>query len=319
MGKDSRDLSKVFESVPTNWGRWGAGDEVGSLNFLTPGEVLRGIQSVTSGKTFSLMIEICSAKGDPNWPGRMPSQHLMIQDKGSYESGKIPTLQGGVEYADDALFMACHGTTHCDALAHTWCDDLAWNGFKASQSKGGLDKASIAPIAEKGIVGRAVLLDVARYKGVPYMKMNEYITLDDLLQTARSQNVEIRKHDIIIVRTGILNMFFNEGADKFYSDFNEPGLAYQQEMIQWFHDMEIPVFATDTLGNEPLNCPTLEAILPIHAALSRNLGIVFIEVLDLEKWAADCEHDGKYDGLFMASPLKIVRGTASPVNPILVK
>ena len=169
MGKDSRDLVNIYNNSPKNWNRWGAQDEVGSLNFLTQEEVIRGIKAVKDGNTYTLMIEICSDKGDPNWPGCMMTQHFMIQDKGHYNSGKLASLKGGVEYSEDALFIACHGTTHCDALAHTWYDNKSWNGFDASKSIGGLEKASIVPIADKGIVGRAVLLDVARYKKVPYL------------------------------------------------------------------------------------------------------------------------------------------------------
>ena len=149
--------------------------------------------------------------------------------------------------------------------------------------------------------------------------MHEKITFEDIINTAKYQKIEIQKHDIIIIRTGILNMFYEEGPEKYYSDFNEPGITYESEMVKWFYDMEIPVYATDTLGNEPLTSWSVEAVLPIHAALSRNLGIVFIEVLNLEKWAEDCAADSRYEALFIGSPLKIKGGTASPINPVIIR
>ena len=319
MSKIPGDLVKLLADAPKNWGQWGPDDQVGSLNYLTSAEVLRGIQSVRSGKVFTLMLELGNPAGEPLWPGRMPTGHFMSQDKGSYESGKTQTISGGLEYADDLLFLACHGTTHCDGLGHTWFDGQAWNGFAAEGSKGGLEKASVLPIAERGVVGHAVLLDIARYKGLEYLPMHTQVSLADLLGAAAAQGTEIKKHDIIVIRTGIFRQFYEEGSAAFYGDFDEPGLTYEKALVDWFHDMEIPVSATDILAGEQLNSVTAEAVFPVHAALSRNLGVVFIEAHWLEKWADDCASDGKFDALYVASPLKIRGGTASPLNPVVIK
>jgi len=319
MAKIPGGLRELLADAPSNWGRWGPSDQVGSLNYLTPAEVLRGVQAVSSGKVFTLMLQLGDPAGEPLWPGRMPTGHFMSQDKGSYESGKLQTISGGLEYADDVLFLACHGTTHCDGLGHTWFDSRAWNGYPAEGSKGGLENASILPIAERGVVGHSILLDIPRYKGLDYLPMHTQISLADLLGAAKAQKVTIEKHDIIVIRTGIFRKFYEDGPQAFYADFDEPGLTYQKELVDWFHAMEIPVSATDILAGEQLSSLTAEAVFPIHAALSRNLGVVFIEAHWLEKWADDCAADGKYDALYMASPLKIRGGTASPVNPVVIK
>jgi kynurenine formamidase len=318
-GKLPGDLTELLADAPTNWGKWGPDDQVGGLNYLTPTEVLRAIGSVQTGRAFTLMLELGNPKGDPLWPGRVPYAHFMTQDRGTYESGKTPAIKGGIEYADDVILVACHGSTHVDALGHTWYDGRAWNGFRADGSKGGLESCSVLPLAQKGIVGHAVLLDVARYRGVPYLPMHSHVSLDDLLGAAKRQKVELQQHDILVLRTGILQAFYEKGPEEFYGDFDEPGLTYSRELLDFFHDMEIPVSATDILAGEMLTSATVDAVFPLHAALSRNLGVVFVEGHWLEAWAADCAADGKYDGLYMASPLKIRYGTASPVNPILIK
>lgn len=319
MSRIPGTLRELLEDAPKNWGRWGPDDEVGSLNYLTGAEVMRGIKCVRSGKVFPLMLEVGNPAGEPLWPGRLPTGHFMSQDKGFYESGKLKPITGGLEYADDVFLGACHGTTHCDALGHTWFDGKAWNGFAAEGSKGGLEKASVLPLAERGIVGRAVLLDIARYKDVEYLPMHNQVSLADLRGAADAQNTQIQKHDILAIRTGIFREFYEKGAAAFYGDFDEPGLTYEPELLDWFHDMEIPVSATDTLAGEQPNSSTVEAIFPLHAGLSRNLGVVFIEAHWFEKWAEDCAADGKYDALYVASPLKIRTGTASPVNPLAIK
>lgn len=320
MTDSPRQLTGLLADAPCNWGRWGPEDEVGSLNYLTPAEVLRGVGAVRTGKVFTLALEIGHRGGEPLWPGRMSARHFPIQDRGSYEAGKAQTIPGGVEYAEDGLIVALHGPTHCDGLAHTWLDDLAWNGFPAGDSKSGLRRAGILPVAERGIVGHAVLLDVARHKGLPYLPMHTQVTLADLVDTAKAQGVVIARHDIIVVRTGIFRLYYEEGATAFYEDLDEPGLSYEPDLLEWFHDMEIPVSGTDNCAGELLLPLTTDgAMLPMHAALSRNLGVVFIEAHWLEAWADDCAADGKYDALYMTAPLKIRGGTASPVNPVVVK
>jgi kynurenine formamidase len=322
MTRDARKLPDpdALATSPSNWGRWGPDDEVGSLNFLTPREVLRGLASVQQGRVFTLALQIGHPQGEPLWPGRLPARHFMIQDKGSYEAGKAQSLRGGAEFAEDGLILAMHGPTHCDGLAHTWLDDVAWNGFPANDSKSGLKRGGILPIAERGIVGHAVLLDVARFKGVPYLGMHTRVTLEDLLETAASQGVEIAPHDIIVVRTGIFKLYYEAGAQAFYEDLDEPGLAFDEDLVRWFHEMEIPLSGTDNCAGELIEADAAEgAALFMHSALSRNLGVVFVEAHWLEEWADDCARDGKYDGLYVASPLKIRGGTACPVNPIVVK
>src|SRR5262249_47793855 len=124
-------VSKLLEGLPTNWGRWGKDDELGGLNFLDAEEVARGIASIRSHKTFALSVVIGSPKGDPVWPGRSGAVKLMTQDKGSYMSGKLQPLAGGLEYADDYVTMFLQGSTQFDGLGHTWYDDKLYNGFDA--------------------------------------------------------------------------------------------------------------------------------------------------------------------------------------------
>src|SRR5215467_14506974 len=222
QGKHIRD---VLRDMPTNWGRWGKDDELGSINFLTPQEVARGARAVRSGKTFAIGVPVGRKEGDPIYPGRGQPVKTMNMDKGFYYNDAAPAFPGGLEYADDVIFMYVQGTTQYDALGHVWYDDKLYNGYDAKTTIGGLKKCSIKPIAdleifmyvqgttqydalghvwyddklyngydakttigglkkcsikpiaEHGVVGRGVLLDVARYKGVPNLKSNERISL----------------------------------------------------------------------------------------------------------------------------------------------
>ena len=78
MEKQVPGVGTLLKNAPKNWGRWGADDEVGALNFLTSAEVLRGVASVKQGRTFTLQVQMGNPKGDPVWPGRDQAKRLSI-------------------------------------------------------------------------------------------------------------------------------------------------------------------------------------------------------------------------------------------------
>ncbi|TDD06327.1 cyclase family protein [Saccharopolyspora terrae] len=315
---DVANMDELLRSAPTNWGRWGTDDEVGALNHLAPQEVLRGVSHVRTGAVFTLQRLIGDPNGDPVWPGRAPATREMIIDESRWDEDGAPAFPGGLHYADDKLEAFLQGSTQYDALGHVWYGGKIWNGYDARTTVGGLDKASVEPIAERGVVGRGILLDMARYRGKENLGKAETFTHEDFEACAKEQGVSIEKHDVLIVRTNFLKLFFEQG-DAFYEDFCEPGLVYSRELTEWFQDREIPNLVTDTIANEVTFDPNNGFALPLHCALMRNLGVVFTEVCDLEKLADDCAQDGQYTFLYTAAPLKVHQATGAPVNPVVVK
>lgn len=315
---DAPDLTELLANAPKNWGRWGDDDEVGALNFLTNDEVLRGVRSIRSGDVHTLQRLIGDPKGDPVWPSRLPAEREMVIDESAWDGDDAPQFPGGLHYADDKLVAFLQGSTQYDALGHVWYDGQIWNGYDARTTIGGLDKASVEPIAQRGVVGRGVLIDMARHFGVESIESKRTFNHTDLLEAAESQGVTIEKHDVLLIRTNHLQLFFEQG-DKFYEDFCEPGLQYSPELVQWFHDMEIPNLVTDTIANEVTTDPDTGVALTLHNALMRNLGIALTEICDLEDLAAACAADGRWDFFYVAAPLKIHRATGSPVNPVAIR
>jgi kynurenine formamidase len=312
-------LTELLKNAPQNWGKWGPDDEVGCLNYLTSDEVLRGIKSVRSGKVFTLGITIGNPEGDPIWPGRRTAQRFNIRDRGDFLAGNGIDYPGGGQDADDIIIMAPQGSTQYDALGHFWAGDQIWNGYPAEFTAGGLKKASVFPLADKGIVGHAVLIDMARFRGKEVLGRGETFSHEDLLAAAEKQGVTIQKRDILMIRTGWIGSYYNTPDEIFYKDFLEPGLTYTPELLEWFQEMEIPNLSTDTIANEVTIDPVSGAALTLHVALMRNLGITLSEILALDKLAADCAADGQWDFLYTAGPLKIWNGTGAPVNPVVIK
>lgn len=307
------------EDTPRNWGRWGPDDEVGSLNHLTPREVLRGVQAVRQGKVFTLMVHMGHPHGDPVWPGRRGLEKMMVVDEGTFAGDKAPRLPGGLHYADDFMTAFLQGSTQYDALGHVWYDGQIWNGYDAATTIGGLSKASVLPIAERGVVGRGVLLDMARHRGKKNLDKGETFDHHDLEAAAEGQGVCLDPRSVLVIRTGWIEHFYTVPRSEFYRHYREPGLTYSRELVEWFRDMEIPNLVTDTIASEATFEPATGAFLPLHCALMRNLGVAFTEICKLDRLAEDCAADGQWDFLYAAAPLKVVGGTGAPVNPIAVK
>jgi kynurenine formamidase len=311
--------AELLKDSPKNWGRWGPDDEVGALNFLTSQEVQRGLRAAHQGKVFTLQVVMGHPKGDPVWPGRSEAHRINVMDHGYFLGGKGAETPGGAQYSDDMMIMYLQGSTQYDALGHVWCDDQLWNGYDAKTTIGAMTKASVLPIAERGIVGRGILVDIARHRGKEALERGETFTHLDLKEAARRQGAEIEKRDILIVRTGWIGQFYKKSRQDFYRDYEEPGLTYSPELVDWFGDMEIPNLVTDTIANEVTLDPGSGVALPLHTALMRNLGVTFTEIAELDPLAADCAQDGQWTFLYAAGPLKVYGGTGSPVNPIVVK
>jgi kynurenine formamidase len=314
-------MGEVLKDAPKNWGKWGPDDELGSLNYLGADQVLLGVQQISSGEVFTLQALMGHPHGDPLFPGRESIERTNILDESSWADGVegTPSFPGGLHYADDKATIFLQGSTQYDALGHVWYDGQIWNGYDAQSTVGGMKRASVLPIAERGVVGRGVLIDMARHRGKEWLEKGETFDHDDLQEAAKAQGVTIEPRDILVIRTGWLNYFYSVSSEEFYDGFTEPGLTYSPELVEWFQRMEIPNLVTDTIANEVTTDPVSGVALPLHCALMRNLGVTLTEICDLDKLAAACAADGRWSFLYTAAPLKVVEGTGAPVNPVVIR
>jgi kynurenine formamidase len=301
------------------WGRWGPDDEVGMLNLVSAAEVVEAARLVRTGKTFTLGLRVFDERGDPLSAERHRAMHVSYRDWSHYASGKVEVDTRNSCSADDGLFISCHGTTHMDALGHIWVDDQLYNGYPAKTTASWLERCSIAPLSQRGVITRGVLLDVAAARGVPYLPRTSEITFRELQAVAADAGIEVGKGDVILVRTGSLPRFYEVGPQEFFADYSEPGLSDDPELIEWIDRHEIVGIGTDSLANELPYSVRSNQLYPLHRLLLRNRGMTFHEALWLEELAADSRADGCYEGLYVALPLKLVGASGSPMNPLFVK
>ena len=212
---------------PSNWGRWGDGDQRGTLNFITPEVVTAALRSVRRGTVLTLGCPV-GPRG-PVFPGRESSVHALR----SFD--RRPT-----GYADDVLVMNSHSSTHLDALSHAFLDGLMYNNQAVAEfaTPTGMKRNAVDQIG--AIVTRGILLDIAKYRGVGSLDVGDAITSLELDACAEVQGIVPRSGDVCLVRTGWIQHF---AKDLSVLERGEPGLAL--DVAEWFHRHELVALGVD--------------------------------------------------------------------------
>ena len=306
----------VYEAAEKlrNWGRWGRDDQIGTLNHVTPQDVVAAAALIKRGESFALGIPL-----DRNGPqtglfgGRWNPIHTMLATGTDAAAGR----QGKLHYADDAINMPVQAATHWDSLGHIFLDVKMYNGYDARLVDcNGLAKLGIEHARAK-MAGRGVLLDVARHKGVDYLEDGYGIANDELDKTAKAQNVEIRRGDFVIVRTGQMERCLQSGKWGGYAGGDAPGVKF--ENCYWCQEKQIAAICSDTWGVEVRPNETTEVNQPWHWVVIPAIGLTMGEMFYLKELAEDCARDKVYEFFFCGPPLVITGGTGSPINPQAIK
>ena len=298
-----------------NWGRFGDDDQRGTFNHLTPERVAAAASLVKTGKRFSLALPI-----GPPTPGGYRSEPLHFYGMAAGD-GILGSGRGGTRYpvSDDYIVMALQASTQLDGFGHVGGDAVLYNGYWAGlvTASGGARRLGVHHLAQ-GIVGRAVLLDVARHASVAHLDAGFPVGPDELDGAASAQGVSIAAGDIVLVHTGHLGwkMQLPAGSAE-AADRREPGISTRA--IPWLHDHDVAMIATDTAACSVVPPEPGDEFLTWHVAALRDLGLLVGELFDLDALAADCAADGVSEGFFCAAPMPIVGASGSPLNPIVVK
>jgi kynurenine formamidase len=300
-----------------NWGRWGRDDRIGTLNHVMPEDIVRAAALIRTGKVFALGMPL-DRYGPQNglFGGRWNPIHTMLATGPDAVAGRYDKTPG-IRYCDDAINMPVQAATHWDAIGHIFYDDKMYNGFDAREADcNGLGKLGIEHTKSR-MVGRGVLLDIARFRGVDWLKDGEGISNDELDTCAKEANVEIRRGDFVILRTGQMERCLAEGNWGAYAGGDAPGVNF--ENCYWCQEKQIAAICSDTWGVEVRPNETRELNQPWHWVVIPAMGLTMGEMFDLKELAEDCDADGIYEFFFCGAPLVIPGGTGSPINPQAIK
>lgn len=300
------------KSKNKNWGRWGDDDERGALNLLEDPEIILGAKdSIKTGKIYGLGVPI-QPFGVPLLDHRGKPMRLTLQnysDDGMYEG---MGCEPGTGAHEDILIFASHTTSHMDALCHVYGSKKHYNGFGAETMKTNSGAAHLG-IEKVGVIAtRMVMLDMVAHLGGGEdgcVELGYCITDEELQACAEAQGSEIRKGDIVLIRTGYLDYWMSKGGE---------GLAFEQAGIgrsaaHWLAEKDVVAVGSDNAAVESIPFDEND-FLTVHKILLVESGIYLLEFLNLKELAEDkC-----YEGLMTVSPLKVTGATGSPVNPVVI-
>ena len=310
------DIHSAAERLK-NWGRWGPHDEIGTLNNITPQDIVNAARLIRSGKVFSLALNFDS-NGPQNgkWGGRFNPIHTMLATGTDAVAGRQDSI--GVRYADDIVTMPMQCGTQWDALGHIFFGDKMWNGYDARLvDASGAEKNGIEKTKGK-MVGRGVLLDIARFKGVQSLDDGYGIGIEELEKCAAAQKVEVRRGDFVIFRTGHMERCLASCEWGGYAGGDAPGLKF--ETVEWIRRTDMAAICADTWGCEVRPNETPRSISqPWHWIVIPMIGVTMGEIFYLKDLAEDCAKDGVYEFFFCAPPLPITKAVGSPINPMAIK
>jgi kynurenine formamidase len=302
------EFEELFQAV-CNWGRWGDDDEKGTLNYIQPEHIRRAAGLVRSGRSVSMAIPINKVAGPDN---PHPAAHHMVR------GFDIQSAWGEPAYSADFLGSEIHGDcyTHIDALCHIAMHGKLYNGKPISAvTSQGTTIQDITAYAH-GIVGRGVLIDIPRLRGVKWLEPGEAVTTAELEAAEKAEGVRLEQGDIFVFRTGHHRRRLELGPwNNGYDGEGKPGLHV--ETIRMLHERKVAAFFPDGDGETvPSNVEGMAG--PIHALQIASMGMVCADSLQFEELVKVCEEEQRWEFLVVAAPLRLPGGTGSLFNPIAI-
>ncbi|MGW6901928.1 cyclase family protein [Streptomyces sp. NBC_00624] len=320
------ELLRRTDAPPgSSWHLFGQGDQLGTLNFLTPQSALDGAATVKRGRAFNLDYPLNTFV--PSVAGTRPATaHHIFSNNPHHRDDWL-----------DSFYL--QSTSQVDGLRHIRHPQYGfYGGVEEADIDVGTRSLGIQLLAEKGIVGRGVLLDAARYfdsisdplvPGAP-----RGITPSDLDAMARHFEVGIRSGDILLLHTGWAEHWLESTPEQRAARTGSPGLHQSEEMLAWLWNHQISLAASDNGGLEsfpvdarsgwvdpdeppPPRGPSHNGMM--HRPLIALLGLIIGELWKLDELADDCAADGVYEFMLTAKPLNLRGGVGSPPNALAVK
>ncbi|MBZ5607668.1 MAG: cyclase family protein [Acidobacteriia bacterium] len=296
------------------WGWiWGAEDEIGALNAITPQTVLEALRLIRHGKTADLGLVV--DRSSFRWPGHAATEVMSYRTpSGERAAGDDVPGSNDTRWHSAVVFTCDHIGTHLDGLAHITVGkgaDTHWyNGFQEPRFGGDFGVMRAGADKFPPIIARGILLDVAGWKGVEALPSSYAITPDDLRQTLAWENVELRTGDVVLVRTGTGRFWGETGADhEAIHRHDTAGISL--ESAHWL----IEEFGPIVLGSDTTTVEVVPFVESVHAYCLVEQGVPLAELHYLEQLATE----KVYEFAYVAMTNKIKGATAGiAMRPVAI-
>ena len=293
----------------SNWGRWGADDELGTLNFVSA-EVRRAAAGlVTEGRSISLTRPIDTKPGPAN---PFPGHHFLAAG----------TSGGMLDYL--GFFIHGFTNTHIDALCHLSTTEgrETYNGATTIGADGMPTNPHVGTIEhwKHGIVTRGVLYDIPRHRGAGYVEPGKPVHGWELADCAAAQGIEPAPGDAVLIRSGLDPYFAATGEVQSFGS----AAGVHASAVEFLYETDAScltwVFQDAPHADQGIPNPMAEVPVPLHVhhVLLPYMGMPIIDNADFEELAVACAELGRWEFQFVVAPLLIDGGTGSPVNPLAV-
>jgi kynurenine formamidase len=283
----------------SNWNRWGKDDQRGTVNLMTDATRKAAIATVKEGVSVSLSRDTDAVKSADNGN---PIGLAMVA-----------TAQAPDPFAMETLTITFHGSayTHLDALSHMFHKGQTYNGTPQSVIGAAGASRNTVTAFKSGFVGRGVLMDIPRLKGVPYLEPRTVITAADLDAWEKQAGVKVGSGDIVFFRTGRWARRAKVGA----WDIGAESAGLHPGVARWLKARDVAIVGWDGHG-EVMPAVVKGVDFPMHQLLLIAMGTPIFDNCDLEAVSEAAASRKRWAFLLTASPLAVPNGTGSPLNPI---
>ena len=285
--------------------KWGASDEIGAANYMTPALALAAARLVKTGKVYSLGITVSTTT--PAYPPRTCSIYIVQPGQTGSANGLGPT---NTTYNDDILNCWTGIGTQLDGLGHIGVGDRYYNGNKWGEFAdiSGLKKLGVEKLPP--MVARGVLLDMAGFLGVDVVKEGTPFNRAEIDGAARKQGVEIRQGDVVIFHTGWLSLI-DKDPKRFGSV--EPGLG--REGARYLVSKGVVAVGADTWAVEAIPFEQGAGVFEVHQILLPMSGTFIFENIN----TAELVNDKAREFMFVLGQNKYQGAVQSMINPVAIR
>jgi kynurenine formamidase len=285
--------------------RWGAGDEIGNANLISPQTVLAASKLVKTGKTYSLGITIDSTT--PAFPPRGLSLHV-VQPGQQFGRKAFPNAT----YNDDVFIGWLGIGSQLDGLGHIGGPDgMYYNCFDGREIAqfSGLTKLGTHNVPP--IVARGIVLDMAAHRGVPHMKAGDSFSAEDVKAVEKKQGTPVREGDVVLFHTGWTDAMLASDPAAWVSA--EPGI--DESVARYLAGKNVVAIGADTWGVDVMPPVDEDAPFPGHVVLLKEHGIYLLETMN----TGPLVRDGAHEFLFVLGQAKVRGAVQMIINPVAIR
>jgi kynurenine formamidase len=289
------------------WEFFGPDDALGTLNWLHPRRVASAAHALDTGRVVNLDLPVDYATRLSI--GRQPMRHTILDNS-----------LGSDDFVDGYFLQS---SSQWDGFRHVRYRSHGYYGGHKREEFETSDVIGVGAWAERGIVGRGVVVDVAAWAAIEGVQLDPsartLISAEMLDAVLAAQHSDVQPGDILLVRTGWLTWLRAQSAD---ADLGTAGtmscvgLDPSPCTAAWLWDRRVAAVAADNVALEAL--PMIREDGLLHRRLLALLGMPIGEYWDLDELAGLCSEAGRYDGLLVSHPLNIPGGVGSPCNAVMI-